>query len=130
MAIKVETLTRVFAYAGMELPDPGAQFTAIQVRDIYAASYPELATAEVNGPERKGEKLVFSFARAVGTKGLSAPRLRLTVREDGLAYVEAAPPKGIVEDRLEAILEWIDEAFLKMMGLAPVELAARNEESL
>lgn len=69
MAIKVEKLERVFLYNGMALPDPGANMTPTQVRDVYGAAYPEITNADIEGPVRKGDKLEFTFRRAVGTKG-------------------------------------------------------------
>jgi PRTRC genetic system protein C len=69
MAATINQLTRVFEYGGMELPDPGAGMTPSQVRDTFSAAYPELATAEVVGPETRGNKLVYSFRRQAGAKG-------------------------------------------------------------
>ncbi len=34
-----------------------------------AINNPELATAAITGPESSGEQLVYSFVRAIGTKG-------------------------------------------------------------
>lgn len=70
--MKVTTLTRSFSYAGVALPDPGPSMTVDQVRDLYTATYPELATATIEGPETRDGKLVYSFRRAVGTKGAGA----------------------------------------------------------
>lgn len=67
--VKVERLSRKFSYNGVSLPDPGANYTPEQVRDIYTANYPELVAASVEGPEVKGKVLQFTFRRAVGTKG-------------------------------------------------------------
>ncbi len=69
MAATINQLARVFEYGGMALPDPGAGMTPAQVRDTYSAAYPELATAEVTGPETRGDKLVYTFKRAAGAKG-------------------------------------------------------------
>ena len=67
--VVAKSLSRVFSYNGVELPDPGAHMSADQVKEVYSAAYPELTTAVIDGPERKGGKLVYSFRRAVGTKG-------------------------------------------------------------
>lgn len=95
MTATVATLTRSFSYLSMELPDPGPDLTPDEVRDVYSASYPELATAEVSGPEQKGDKLVWAFQRAIGTKGATgltpSPRFHLRERTDGLSYVEPLP---------------------------------------
>ncbi|MEM5432341.1 conserved protein of unknown function (plasmid) [Cupriavidus taiwanensis] len=72
MAIEVTKLTREFAYNGMTLMDPGQQFTPEQVKDVYAAQYPELTTAAVDGPEHKGEVARYTFVRAAGAKGADA----------------------------------------------------------
>lgn len=69
MAVAVTKLVREFNYNGMSLPDPSSAMTPDQVRDLYSATYPELATATVEGPETKAGKIVYSFRRAVGTKG-------------------------------------------------------------
>jgi len=87
--MKVETLTREFHYNGLTLPDPGAQQTPEQVRDIYSAAYPEITSAAIEGPERKGDKLVYTFKRAVGTKGAT---LEVCPQEtDGLTYIKVVP---------------------------------------
>lgn len=69
MAIETKQLERSFRYNSVDLPDPGAQFNAEQVRDLYSGTYPEITTAAIEGPEEKGGKLVYTFRRAVGTKG-------------------------------------------------------------
>lgn len=69
MAITVEKLERSFSYNGVTLPDPGPELSPELVRDVYSATYPEITTASIEGPERKGDKLVYTFRRAVGTKG-------------------------------------------------------------
>lgn len=111
MTATIATLVRVFAYAGMELPDPGLHLTPIAVRDLYSASYPELASAEVSGPEMKDDKLVWSFRRAVGTKGsgLHLPRFQLRER-DGLSYVEPLPSGTVTwTDRVRSVLATLGE---------------------
>lgn len=69
MALTVQTLTRTFSYAGVDLPDPGAQFSAEQVKGFYAPVYPELNNSQVDGPVTRGSKLVYTFKRNVETKG-------------------------------------------------------------
>ena len=100
MAITVQKLLRSFAYNGISLPDPGAELSPEQVRDVYSATYPEITTASIEGPEHKGDRLVYTFRRAVGTKG-AASRNRSGVvacrREDGLTYIELRPA-GIAAD--------------------------------
>jgi PRTRC genetic system protein C len=94
MTITVQKLQRSFAYNGIALPDPGCELSPEQVRDVYSATYPEITTASIEGPEQKGDRLIYTFRRAVGTKGsLSAnaqrtSRIVVRRRDDGLSYVE------------------------------------------
>ncbi len=37
--------------------------------ECVAASYPEIMTATVTGPEALGAKLLYTFSKAIGTKG-------------------------------------------------------------
>jgi len=67
--VKVEALTRVFIYNGVKLPDPGPNLTVEQVRDMYVATYPELATAAVEGPSPVSGAMQYTFTRQVGVKG-------------------------------------------------------------
>ncbi len=67
--MKVEVLERVFIFNGMKLPDPGHGLSVEQVRDMYVATYPELATAAVEGPSPVNGTMQYTFTRAVGTKG-------------------------------------------------------------
>ncbi len=69
MTIETTELVRTFRYNSVDLPDPGPQYTAEQVRDFFAATYPEIVSAAIEGPEEKDGKLVYTFRRAVGTKG-------------------------------------------------------------
>ena len=67
--MEITKLKRVFKYNGVTLPDPSPDMSPDDVRDLYSATYAELATAGVEGPETKGTQLVYSFRKAVGTKG-------------------------------------------------------------
>jgi PRTRC genetic system protein C len=69
MPIKVEKLERVFLFSGVKLPDPNPEFTVEQVRDIYVNTYPELATAAVEGPSPVAGAMQYTFTRAIGVKG-------------------------------------------------------------
>ncbi|WP_059414430.1 PRTRC system protein C [Cupriavidus basilensis] len=69
MAIEVKKLTREFVYNGVKLPDPGADFSPDQVRDMYTAQYPELNTAAVEGVVVEGDVGRYEFVRAAGAKG-------------------------------------------------------------
>lgn len=69
MALETQQLTRAFRYNSVDLADPGVAYTPSQVRDFYAAVYPEITTAAIEGPETADGKMVYEFRRAVGTKG-------------------------------------------------------------
>lgn len=68
MSIVVAALARCFEYNGMTLPDiPG--MSVEQVKEVYAAQYPELLTAEAQVGEVVRGVQEIAFKRAVGTKG-------------------------------------------------------------
>jgi PRTRC genetic system protein C len=69
MTIQAITLTRSFSYSGMALPDPGKLLSLEEVRDVYSAAYPELVSASIEGPEKRGDNLIYTFKKGVGTKG-------------------------------------------------------------
>jgi len=69
ITIKVEKLERVFLFNGVKLPDPSPDFTVEQVRDTYVNTYPELATAAIEGPSPVDGTMQYTFSRAVGAKG-------------------------------------------------------------
>ena len=66
--MKIEAIERVFTYNGVTLADPAAGMSPEAVRDFYSSMYPEITTAVVEGPEDRGNKLCYKFARSVGTK--------------------------------------------------------------
>jgi len=67
--IDAKVLSRRFTYNGVKLPDPDPRMTPEEVKVAYSHQYPDLATAAITGPEASGEQLVYSFVRAIGTKG-------------------------------------------------------------
>ena len=69
MAIKVERMTRDFVFNNIHLPDPNPELPIEKVREIHAMTYPEISTAAIEGPEPVGNRLRYTFSRAVGTKG-------------------------------------------------------------
>jgi len=120
--MQIATLTRVFDYNGVRLPDPGPHLSPEQVRDIYAATYPDITSAQIEGPENKAGKLVYSFRRAIGTKGSHAQTpVEIVVEErDGLHYVVPADPRTTRQranwrERLHALGNWMD----RLLGLQP-----------
>lgn len=62
-------LAREFTYNGVKLPDPDPKMTPEAVRTFFAATYPDITTAAITGPEAVGDNLRYSFVRAIGTKG-------------------------------------------------------------
>ena len=114
MTITVQKLQRSFAYNGIALPDPGCELSPEQVRDVYSATYPEITTASIEGPEQKGDRLIYTFRRAVGTKGNASRTSRIVVRrrDDGLSYVE--PQSAVVTPverlmiALGRLVRWLD----------------------
>jgi len=67
-AMTIENMPRVFRYSGLTLPDIDG-LDVEGVRSLYAATYPEITTAAVTGPEAVDGKLVYTFTKAIGTKG-------------------------------------------------------------
>ena len=62
-------LSREFNYNGVRLPDPNPSMTPEEVRQFYAAQYPDITTASITGPETESDRLRYSFTRAIGSKG-------------------------------------------------------------
>jgi PRTRC genetic system protein C len=69
MTVSAISVARRFVYQGVNLADPSASMSPNDVRDLYSATYPELTTAEVEAGEIENGEQVFTFRRAVGTKG-------------------------------------------------------------
>jgi PRTRC genetic system protein C len=67
--MEIHPLSRVFEFNGVRLPDPDPKLSVEDVRALYAHQYPDIATASITGPEAVGDKLVYRFTRAIGTKG-------------------------------------------------------------
>ncbi len=67
--VQVDTITRVFRYNGRDLPDPNPTLSPAQVRDYFSNQMGELTTATIAGPTVEGSTYVYTFAKAVGTKG-------------------------------------------------------------
>jgi PRTRC genetic system protein C len=82
--MQIDNLQREFSYNGAKLADPAPSFTPNQVREFYAQTYPELTNAEVEGPVVKSNRNVYTFRRAVGTKGSSDEQLDTLAKIDAL----------------------------------------------
>lgn len=67
--MKPTPIRRTFKFNGRTLPDPNPKLEPEQVRGILAASHPEITSAVLQGPSYKGDKAVYEFVTATGTKG-------------------------------------------------------------
>ncbi len=65
-------MSREFSYNGVKLPDPNPTMAPEEVRQFYATQYPDITTASITGPEAEGEKLRYSFTRAIEIRGAFA----------------------------------------------------------
>ena len=68
----IETMDREFRYDNLRLPDPSRKLSLDEVRMAFSATYPEIATASVTGPEAIGNKLVYHFSKSIEIRGASA----------------------------------------------------------
>ena len=67
--MQASVISREFTWSGVRIPDPGRHLSLDEVRAVLATMYPDIATATITGPEAVGEKLVYRFVAAIGTKG-------------------------------------------------------------
>ena len=67
--MEAKPLSRYFEFNSARLPDPNPTLSVEEVRALYAHQYPDIATAAITGPEAIGDKLRYSFTRAIGSKG-------------------------------------------------------------
>jgi PRTRC genetic system protein C len=67
------TLERVFVMSEgakeITLADPDRNWKPESVLNFYAATYPILTTARIQGPEIRDDKIYYSFESTIGTKG-------------------------------------------------------------
>jgi PRTRC genetic system protein C len=103
--VQVLELTRKFQYNSITLGDPNPALTPEQVKEVFAAQYPELTNSVIEGPVTKGGTATYKFTRAVGSKGAelrcAADVLQEAIRGGDsheiakvLASVEGADPNG------------------------------------
>jgi PRTRC genetic system protein C len=69
MALQASALPREFFYNGSRIPDPNRTMEMEQVRELLTPSSPEIATATMTGPKDTGTALLYTFSRAIGSKG-------------------------------------------------------------
>jgi PRTRC genetic system protein C len=67
--MKVNVIEREFVYHGTTLADPNPKLSIEDVRSFYATQFPELTNAAITGPETVGDRMRYSFERAIGSKG-------------------------------------------------------------
>jgi PRTRC genetic system protein C len=66
--LTVTALPREFYFNGTRIPEPSPDLSVEQVRDVLTTTYPEIATAKLEGPEDTGTAMRHTFTRAIGTK--------------------------------------------------------------
>lgn len=66
-------LERIFFFendgAIVELADPSPEMMPEAVLNFYSQTYPELTTANIDGPEINNDRVEFHFITNIGTKG-------------------------------------------------------------
>lgn len=70
MALQGKIIVRRFRYNGITMSDPSPQKTIDQIRLFFATQYPELLNSVIEGPVTKDGTSTYTFARAVGSKGI------------------------------------------------------------
>ncbi|USS42778.1 PRTRC system protein C [Burkholderia glumae] len=94
-AMQIENLQREFSYNGAKLADPAPNMTPNQIREFYSQTYPELTNAEVEGPVINGNRSVYTFRRAVGTKGTGGAAEELDTPQKISAVLAVVAPGAI-----------------------------------
>ena len=69
MALKFESVKRKIVYKGRELADTQPEAAVEDVVRMHALTIPELATANVEGPEIKDGIATYTISARLGTKG-------------------------------------------------------------
>lgn len=99
-------MARHFIYDGREFPDPDAKLSVEEIRKLLAEFFPELANAETR-EEKRGEDVVYTFTKRIGTKGRAAEpdvvSILRTVPNTRLRILELA--SELLDDRGELNLE-------------------------
>jgi len=65
----VERNQRIIYFDQQQLDDPDPALSIEEVLEYYAEIYPILTQAAIEGPELRDEGMVYTFRKAVGTKG-------------------------------------------------------------
>lgn len=67
--VTVSAVTRKFMYEGRQLADFNPETDPESIKQMHAATIPELATAIIEGPELQEGARVYTFKKRLGTKG-------------------------------------------------------------
>ena len=67
--LQTTALRRRFRYQALDLPDPDPAASPEEVKRLLAATHPALLSASIDGPALEDGAWVYTFKRAVGTKG-------------------------------------------------------------
>jgi len=67
--MEARPLSRHFEFNGVRLSGVDPKLPPEEIRTLYSHEFPDIATASITGPEAVGDKLVYRFTRAIGTKG-------------------------------------------------------------
>ena len=107
--MEISNAERAFKYNAIHLKDPSPDFTPEQVREFYSTIYPEILSAAIEGPEIVANRAVYTFRRAVGTKGATVAsnpmRANLTLAEVESALVALC--KRHSDQQLGDAFEWL-----------------------
>jgi PRTRC genetic system protein C len=67
--MEIKEPTRVIIYDGQRLADLNPTLSIDAVVKMYSATMPELATAQITGPETKNGERIYTAEKRLGTKG-------------------------------------------------------------
>jgi PRTRC genetic system protein C len=67
--MRTTAIKRSFSYNNQQLGDPNPNLPPEQVKELFAAARPELASAVIEGPELVNGRQHYRFVKQVGTKG-------------------------------------------------------------
>lgn len=67
--MQASVVSREFTWNGVKIPDPDRKLSPEEVRAVLPTMYPDIATATITGPEAVGNRLLYRFVAAIGTKG-------------------------------------------------------------
>ena len=127
-------MRRKFVYDNREFPDPDPGLSVEDVRRQMAEHFPELANAETR-EEKRGDDVIFTFSKRIGTKGRSETAADDARTDDGSPQQQrlraaevAAIIRGVSEKRLR-VYELAAE-LLDRDGQLDVDAAADREPEL